>query len=246
MEHEFALYLDNLSHILKSQSDEYITIDDKDFFHRLVHVLRMHQGQKIILFDAMQHVEVLLDAFEGKSRVIGHIRAYHINKQLMPTVHFILPVLKREDLSEAVYGLAEAGVNSIQLVTTQKVQRVWGGQKELERLERVIIAAGEQAKQFSLPTLHAPIELSAYLVQLAKSAYKMYADPEGMALTTSIQQIPSSISELYIMVGPEGDLTPSEKELVHAASFNFFKLTPTILRAKQAAIVSAAVFRSIV
>lgn len=246
MEHEFALYLNNLSSLLEQQPGESITIDNKDLFHRMTRVLRLRPGQKIILFDAMQHIQLILEDLEGKSRIIGHIHMRTINKRLVPDITFVLPILKREDLSDAVYGLTEAGVNSIQLVTTQKVQRAWAGDKEFERLQRVVIAAAEQAKQFALPFLHKPLPLYEYVMGLHPEALKLYADPEGSALFDTIQYLHAQHSpKLFIMIGPEGDLTPSEKELLRSVPFDFFALTPTILRAKEAALISAAVFRAI-
>jgi len=246
MVHEFALYLEDLSTILEQMRDVSFVYDNKDLFHRMAHVLRLMPGQQVVLFDVDRQALFRLEALQGKTRIVGEILSQRIHTPPEPCINFLLPVLKRDDLAEAVYGLTEVGVNNIQLISTHKVQRKWGGQQELERLERIIIAAAEQAKQFALPRIHQPINLENFMQQLHTSATKLFADPEGMPLFDCIQQVHMHHpKELYLMIGPEADLTSTEKDYLHDAQFKFFKLTPTILRARQAAPISAAIFRSI-
>jgi len=47
------------------------------------------------------------------------------------------------------------------------------------------------------------------------------------------------------MIGPEGDLTAQEKELLKERGVQFLRLTPTILRAQQAVVVAMGIFRSL-
>ncbi len=47
------------------------------------------------------------------------------------------------------------------------------------------------------------------------------------------------------MIGPEADLTATEKKQLKDLGVAFCALTPTILRACQAAALSGAIFRSI-
>ena len=48
-----------------------------------------------------------------------------------------------------------------------------------------------------------------------------------------------------IFLGPEGGLTEKELDELKQAQVTFFKLTPTILRARQAAILSVGFLRSL-
>lgn len=52
------------------------------------------------------------------------------------------------------------------------------------------------------------------------------------------------VQELILMVGPEGDLIPEKKLLVHAG-FTFCSLTPTVLRSVQAIALGLGMFRSV-
>lgn len=53
------------------------------------------------------------------------------------------------------------------------------------------------------------------------------------------------ISELMLLVGPEGDLSNEEKNAVHTAGFIMCALTPTILRSVHAAFLGAGIMRSV-
>jgi 16S rRNA U1498 N3-methylase RsmE len=50
---------------------------------------------------------------------------------------------------------------------------------------------------------------------------------------------------ILLLVGPEGDLTLEEKEIVRANKFIFCALTPTIMRAVQATGLAAGFVRSL-
>lgn len=228
-QHEFALYYSELK-----QTKE-LTFLDHDLVSRIGSVLRLKSGESVILFNQHYHALFLLKEVSHK-KVSGTLGQLQINTQYEPHITLLLPVLKREALENAVYGAVESGVSEIQLVLTQKVQRKWQP-KDLERLNRIIIAAAEQSKCFAAASLYEPIQLEAALEKYQHQ--KLYfADPAGIEL----QKVENDCS---VLIGPEGDLTESEKEQLKKYNPQFFKLTPTILRAQLAAVVSVAIIRSI-
>ena len=89
---------------------------------------------------------------------------------------------------------------------------------------------------FSFPDLLAPIDLSEALSRYSKVPL-LFADPAGEALCPPK-------GDCVLLVGPEGDLTATEKALIKQRA-TFFKLTPTILRAQTAAVLSVGMLRSL-
>lgn len=248
--HEFALYYD-LSTIQPSlnamagKTNTQLVLTDSDVIHRITRVLRLQQGEQLVLFDRHHNVLVELGA-SGKKDLVTHILAVNTNKTFKPTITFFLPLLKREAFDSALYSLVEIGVNSIQLVTTEKTQRLLTPH-ELERTERTMISAAEQSKNFSLPTLQAPITFAQCVQKLQKDpGLKIFFDPEGIPLIDQINAtLVSKPTIVSLMIGPEADLTTAEKDQLKQANVAFCALTPTILRACQAAALSSAIFRSI-
>lgn len=229
--HIFALYYPELFNKVGT-----ITITDKALVDRMSKVLRLQINQTCILFNRIIYASFVITQITAKT-ITGTIKDIHNTIALKPYITLLLPLLKRDALETAIYGAVEAGVSEIQLVFTQKVQRKWGGHKELERLQRIVVAAAEQSKWYQFPEVHEPLTLEAVLNKYQDKKL-FFADPEG----TTIEKI---TSDCAILVGPEGDLTEQEKMVLQKYSVNFFKLTPTILRACQAAIISVALFRTI-
>lgn len=245
--HEFALYWQALSKSVAVNA--VITITDDAVVHRIVHVLRLQIGAMLILFNQERNAQVLVHAIT-KKQVSVEVVAVHANHMHEPEITFGLPLLRREALHEAVYGLTELGVNCIQLVHTHKVQRAWAGAHELERARNVMIAAAEQSKNFAFPELHAPITLEELAKNnRARAEHRLFFDPAGQSMSTVVaalqQEEKLHKKELLILIGPEGDLTQEEKQVLARNDFTFCALTPTVLRAQQAAIVSTGIVRSL-
>ena len=238
-QHIFALYDERLSRTKTARSS---IITDPDMVHRISRVLRLGSDDEIILFNRDCYVQATIASI-GRDSVTIEMQAVQPTIHWQPTITFLLPVLKKDSLSNAVYNLVEAGVSAIQLVTTAKTQRAWGGNQELERLSRVAIAAAEQSKHFAFPTIHAPILLPAAIAALSKESQRYYGNPDGQPFA---QIVPSAkkAHEIVLLVGPEGDLTGDEKQLVASNGFKPVALTPTILRAESAASCMACLFRT--
>lgn len=242
--HEFALYYSELTaHIQKNKNQLILT--DQEIMHRIIRVLRLHAGEDFTLFDQQHNALVKLDSI-GKKELGITILTLQNNKILIPQITFFLPILKREAFESALYSLVEVGVNTIQLITTEKTQRTVTTH-ELARAERTIIAAAEQSKNFNVPNLLPPINFTECVSLLHKeSGLKIFFDPEGIPLYNQVTIAREKRTEnISLMIGPEADLTPTEKKQLQEAGISFCALTPTILRACQAAALGGAIFRSI-
>jgi len=244
--HEFSLYWSSISDWISAvQEGESFTVDDADLCHRVVRVLRFISGNTFILFDTDVHVRVQLIASHTKRSIELKLLEKKENVRLQPAITFFLPILKRDALEQAIYSLVELGATDIQLMSTQKVQRKWGGRKELDRLCTIMIAAAEQSKQYRIPTLHEPKPFEE-LVRQMNVEHSFFFDPAGKELLPIIQSLhaeqPKGIS---LMIGPEGDLTAQEKDLLKERGVHFLCLTSTVLRAQQAVAVSMGIFRSL-
>lgn len=244
--HEFSLYWLDASQISASVSvGESFSIDDDSLYHRIVRVLRLGPGDILTLFDGRGYIRVKFVAASGK-KTIGFIlleKGFHV--PLLPVIHFFLPLLKRDALEQAMYSLVELGVTEIHLMQTQKVQRVWGGMKEMERLRTIMIAAAEQSKQYLVPIVYEPKSFTECVQLLEDPTHTFFFDPAGSAFLPIISSLhKEQPKHMYLMIGPEGDLTMQEKELLKERSTQFLRLTHTVLRAQQAVAVAMGIVRS--
>ncbi len=150
-------------------------------------------------------------------------------------------MLKRDALEDALYACVELGANIVQLVFTEKVHRSWGGQKELERLQRIIIAAAEQSKNFAIPVLSEPVQLDALSFNVSDT--HILFEPSGGSLPEILETVQKP-KKLVLAIGPEADLSQREKNFLINNGFILCKLTSTILRARQAVVLGLGIFRS--
>src|SRR5690606_33761628 len=127
---------------------------------------------------------------------------------------------------------------------TEKTKAQHLNKKDYERFQRIIIAASEQSKNFAFPELKEAIVLHSAIGAYAEK--KIFFDPQGQSVMHVMQDmVKSHMQELFLLVGPEGDLTYEEKVAVRKAGFIFCALTPTILRSVHASFLGAGIIRSV-
>lgn len=158
---------------------------DNELLHRVyTRVLRLRDGDVCILFDQVINVHAVLRSVEPKKMVCTFdVQRITKNSALQPAITFLLPVLKKDALLTAVYSLVEMGVNEIQLVFTEKSRKLFDDKKELPRLQRVVVAAAEQAKHFAYPEILLPQKLSDTLsAHVGDKTTSIFFDPEGQSV----------------------------------------------------------------
>ncbi len=238
--HEFALWYSGAA--LLNDADQKYLLQDEDLTHRLINVLRVAVDDSVLLFDATHHILCTVVSVTKKGVMVQALERRE-NFPLKPAIIWLLPLLERDSFEEALYALAAMGATEIQPVITEKSRRNWGAEKEYDRALRIMIAAAEQSKQFALPRIHAPLELTA-AVRHATGA-KIFFDASGAPTYEVVTQLRSAAVAPYTcLVGPEGDLSEQEKAMVRDNGFLFCKLTPTILKASAAVEVGMGIMRS--
>lgn len=241
--HTFALYIPNFSEIVQTNAQN-IIISDSQILHRMIHVLRFTAETECILFDRYIHADAVVESIT-KKEISFRLDSIVKNKRFEPNIAFYLPILKRQALENALYSLVECGISDIQLVETEKSHRKKINDKEFKRLQNIVIAAAEQSKYFSFPEIQRPISLNDTLENIVqRNGSFIYSDMSGNPVGDVIKSISPPVKNISLMIGPEADLTMDEKKLLKKYNAKLCRLTPTILRAQQAAGLCAGIFRS--
>lgn len=238
--HEFALYVAELHKKRFKKKEQTVELMQPDLVHRISRILRLNEQDCLILFDREIYLRVIIETIT-KHAIMVRITAIGDNIPLTPSISLWLPLLKREAFEQAVYSAVELGANEIQLIHTQKEQRYWR-EKELQRLQHIMIAAAEQSKYFALPIVRAPIPL----LEAKFIGTSIFFDPQGISFLQLMQKLHhEKPAALTMLIGPEGDLTEAEKVHLQHQNMLFVRLTPTILRAQQAVAVGLGTLRSL-
>lgn len=238
--HEFALYYGAINQF-KPIINQQISITNADLMHRIAQVLRLHPDDQIILFDVAMHLRMRIDSI-NKKVIIGTVLMLEHNTLLQPELTVWLPALKREALEVAVDAVTQMGATTIALTYCAKSRQNLQ-EKDVQRLQKIAIAACEQSKQFAVPTIVAPAQLADRVQQLSIDQQLFFFDPTGAPAYSMHERLKGNNKPCIVLVGPEGDLTTQEKDMLRAAGAQFVALTPTVLRAEQAVALAVGLVR---
>jgi 16S rRNA (uracil1498-N3)-methyltransferase len=246
MKHTFACYVQNLNTIINSVSTPQVELNNPEIYRRLIEILRLEVGEEVILFDETINAQILLTNSSKKKTVAFRVILTKQNTQPSPHISFLQSLTKKEAFEEIIYYAAQMGVNEIFPILSAKSSKNWWTAHEFERLQRIMISACEQSKNFIIPKLYAPVEISKSLNSLSISPTKICFDEDGLPLMTTIQKVTATQpTQICLFCGSESGLTAEELELLKQNNFLFCKLTPTILRAKEAACIGIGIWRSL-
>ncbi len=247
--HLFALYVPDLSRYLKhADSNNRCVVKNAELSNRIRRILRLKADESSIFFDDQVHITVTFSKANSgaASQVFFTFDKIIKNQPLTPTIVLVLGLVKRPALEKIVDVATQLGVNEIQLLKTEKVQRSWGGGKERERLQRIMIAAAEQSKQFVIPQIHDPITIKAFLNQTKDSSCLVCFEQVGGVLLPLLENVSKQkVEKMFIVLGPEGGLVKEEIEQLKKGGFGIYRLTPTTLRSVQAVSVGVGCIRSV-
>lgn len=233
--HLFATYVENYSDNYKN-----FEIKDPTLYHRIVRVLRLQEGEELIIFDK-QHNSVAKIKSISKKSITFSASKLEKNKLIQPEVTLAIGMLKKDNFEQVIYNAVALGINTIQPLATTKSQNTKLTSKDRERLEKIMVAAAEQSKNFALTQILDPIDISQFL-STCSSKQKIFFDFGGKSLS-SLKT--NNQDNCTLLVGPEGDFSEEEKISITSAGFEAYKLTPTILKAVDAVTVGAGFIRSI-
>jgi RsmE family RNA methyltransferase len=213
-------------------------LEDSNLVHRLHKVLRLRPGQHCIFFGKQFVSHVILRELKD-AHVSFEVETVNVITPLEPAINLWLAMLDRQALEEAAYAATVLGTRSITLIITSKAKRSALTLLERDRLQRIMIAAAEQSKQWHIPTL---IELTDWQHRIPP-ADCILGDQNGIPLLQHLANLPPH-SPYTLIIGPEGDFTTHEKDILIQAGANSCKLVPSVLRSQDAVTVGLGILRS--
>ncbi|KKP23798.1 MAG: Ribosomal RNA small subunit methyltransferase E [candidate division TM6 bacterium GW2011_GWF2_28_16] len=252
--HVFSLYIENLQDLLNKFSSDYIhnsilEIKDKSLHTRIIQVLRLDKADnKVIFFDNNINVlvELLDETFKNNKNILFKILEKNNNKLIKPEIILCPSIVKKQALEEILYSAAAMGATEVMPIITQKAYNKFNFEQENSRLNKIMIAACEQSKNYILPVLHEPeiLEKFSNKINNLNNINKIYFDFDGQIATDIISKI-NNKNKNYLFFGPESGFTDQEISLLKENNCESISLTPTILRAEHAVAVGLGLVRSL-
>lgn len=211
-----------------------------------VRVLRLRVGDALVLFngDGKDYPAELIDV--RKEHAVCRILSAHERPTESPLrIELAQGISRGERMDYTLQKAVELGVQRIVPLATERSQVKLAGEREEKRLQHwqgIILHACEQSGRSRIPELLPVQRLDQWLATRAKTRLALFLDPEGDASVNGLKQ---PVDDLCLLVGPEGGLSPAERELAVRAGFLRLRLGPRILRTETAALTALAALQGI-
>jgi 16S rRNA (uracil1498-N3)-methyltransferase len=214
----------------------------KEHFHYLITVLRMADGDAVLLFNGRDgEWQATLSLPTRKRLLLTPVE--QTRPQPAPSdLHYLFAPLKVGRLDYLVQKAVEMGAGVLQPVMTQHVQ---GKITSIERLEANAVEAAEQCGILAIPTVAPPRKLDDLLGGWPRERRIIFCD-EGHGSQNPLPAL-QAIEErkLALLVGPEGGFSEEERAALRSLDFvTAIPLGPRILRADTAAVAAMAVIQA--
>ncbi|WP_148252422.1 16S rRNA (uracil(1498)-N(3))-methyltransferase [Aidingimonas lacisalsi] len=200
-------------------------------------VLRMRRGDVLTLFDGAGHEAKarLLDV--DRKHVVVQVESVFAGQGESPLgVHLGQAISKGDRMDYAIQKAVELGVAAITPLYTDhgdvrlKAERQ---AKKLAHWQAVAASACEQCGRATLPPVHSPMSLDAWLTDRDEPLRLMLHPAAGNHGFDG--EVPASSA---LLIGPEGGLSSAEVDAARGADFSVLSLGPRILRTETAPVVA--------
>ncbi|TLY94764.1 MAG: 16S rRNA (uracil(1498)-N(3))-methyltransferase [Gammaproteobacteria bacterium] len=219
-----------------------VTLTDSAARH-LTRVLRLRPGQALTLFNGGGgEYAATIEAVHGEKVEVAVGEAQAIERESPLSLTLAQGVSRGERMDFVVQKATELGASSIvPLLTERSVVRLSAPQaaRKLEHWRAIAVSACEQSGRNRLPKVLSLIPLADFLTQ-SGSGSRLLLSPTG---STRIQDVPTPVSSVTVLIGPEGGLADAEQSAALAAGFTAVRLGPRILRTETAAIAALTVLQ---
>ncbi|MDE2481208.1 MAG: 16S rRNA (uracil(1498)-N(3))-methyltransferase [bacterium] len=213
--------------------------------HKIVHVLRLRDGDSIELVDSSAH------AFDAKLEIAGERVGARLERvrEAAPRDGVVVDVAqgvpKGQKMDFVVEKLTELGVAEIlPLVSERTVVRDVGDAK-LERWRRLARGAAQQSGRSDIPAVAEPIAFDELLARMGSYDLVLLpwevAEPEN--LRERLARLLAEASRVLVVIGPEGGFSHAEAERAQAAGAQLVSLGSRILRSETAGLVTLVLVR---
>lgn len=218
--------------------------------HHALKVMRLRTGDTCTLFDGKgRAAEVRIVSSEGSA--CFHAEPVSFLSPALPQAEITLcqSVPKGGNMDLIIQKAVELGVGRIiPVITERTVVRLSPSDAEAkaEKWRRTVLEACKQCGQNTLPVLETPCSFTDLIRKTDLPEYKILAAllPEANPMRGVLEAARvAGVRSAALLVGPEGDFSPSEYEIALARGFLPISLGSIILRVETATFLAVSALR---
>lgn len=209
-------------------------------------VLRLVAGDELVLFDGFgQEAMASITAVRGAAVSVQAAAAMPVDRESPLRLTLVQGVSRGERMDLVMQKATELGVaRLVPVLTERSVVKLDSAQaaKRLQHWQGVVAAACEQSGRAWLPEVAAPQPLLKWLAQPPAADEARFLLHPGS--TTRARDLPA-LRAATLLIGPEGGLSPQEREAALLAGFQDLSLGPRVLRTETAALAALAALQAV-
>jgi 16S rRNA (uracil1498-N3)-methyltransferase len=203
-------------------------------FHHAVRVVRLREGEEIEVFDGRGR------AARGRVGAIG-ANSLHVDvtsdvesRESPLRIHLAAAIIQLEKFELVLQKATELGAATITPLVTDRVEvRAERYRGKAERWAKIVLEAVKQSGRAVIPAVNEPIRFDEFA---KKPGTRFVFDADETP-----DRAPDSLTEVTLMIGPEGGLSEREIAIAREAGCTFQRLGPRRLRAETAAITALSI-----
>ncbi len=220
--------------------DQHITITGEDVRH-IVTVLRMKTGEELMLCDGKGNEYLVRIARVNKSEVTADLMSRSKQEIRHPFITLGQGLPKSDKMDWIVQKATELGVAEIvPLVTERTIVKIRDEEKRVSRWQKICHEAAMQSNRPNIPQVGHIVPFSDYLLTLSPEPRTLLLLPweEGTVPIKGILRANPGITNIIVLIGPEGGFSAQEAEKAKEKGFHPVSLGQNILRTETAAIAA--------
>jgi len=220
---------------------------DRDQANYLINVLRLGQGDAVLLFNGRDGEWRAKLTGTGK-RSLSAALGERLREQPQPLdLHFLFAPLKHARLDYLVQKAVEMGVSRLQPVMTKHTQVA---RLNLDRMRANAIEAAQQCGVLTLPEIKEPVAFKTITGGADADRLLVFCDEDAevtdplAALTLARPH--GGTMPMAVLIGPEGGFAEDEREALRKRpNVVRIALGPRVLRADTAAVAALALVQAV-
>jgi 16S rRNA (uracil1498-N3)-methyltransferase len=206
-----------------------------DITHYLRHVMRMHEGDILTLFNGEGGEFISRINQLSKQLASCHVESFHpISRELTIPIHIIQCANKSEKIETVLQKGTELGAASFQIANSQRATLKLTGsklEKRLQRWKRIIIEAAEQSERTAIPDLY----WCHRLQDIRGCGQNIALHPHQSTAWASIRDDLCKAESITFAVGPEGGWSADDLNILQNKGFENLSFGSRIMRTETAA-----------
>ena len=205
-----------------------------DEAHHAIKVLRTSVGEEILISDgAGNWVRASVENVEKKT-FTAKVLERGFQPEKSPRLIVVQGLPKSDRVKDAIEILVESGVDVIIPWQADRSISKWR-QDSLAKWQSVAVSATKQSRRFRKPEIIDGLSLSELLeIESENGAVLVMHESATTKLSEVVTSNFAGMSEIVIVIGPEGGISDNELELLQSTGAHIVGLGPEVFRSAHA------------